>query len=84
MNEKELLEAGYRKYYGTHIDVFFKKELCAHSKNCVNGNPDVFNVKRRPWVLPDADEAEEVKRVVETCPSGALQYIFTESVENNH
>ena len=83
MDEKELLEAGYRKYYGKNIDVFFKKELCTHSKNCVNGDPDVFNVKRRPWVLPDADDAEEVKRVVETCPSGALQYILNESEGNN-
>ncbi|MHA6252509.1 (4Fe-4S)-binding protein [Oceanobacillus sp. CAU 1775] len=77
MNEKELLENGYRKYTGEKIDVFFNKTTCVHSGNCVNGNPDVFDTKRRPWILADGAEAGEVARVIDTCPSGALKYIFS-------
>lgn len=76
MNEKTLLENGYRKYTGEAIDVFFNKDTCIHSANCVNGNSDVFDTKRRPWILADEAEAEEVARVIDTCPSGALKYIY--------
>jgi uncharacterized Fe-S cluster protein YjdI len=81
MNETELLEHGYRKYSGEEIDVYFNKEMCIHSTNCVKGNPDIFDTKRRPWVLPDADAADEAARVIDTCPSGALKYIYNGETE---
>ena len=84
MDEQQLLEAGYRKYYGKEIDVFFRKDLCTHSMSCLNGNPYIFNVERRPWILPDADKVEEVMRVVNTCRVGALHYIVRELRENAH
>lgn len=76
MNEKELLENGYKKYRRKEIDVFFNKEMCIHSARCVNGNPDVFNTQRRPWVLPDHAKASSVAETINTCPSGALKYIY--------
>ncbi len=83
MDEKKLLEEGYRKYYGKDIDVFFKKELCIHAQSCINSNPAVFNVDRRPWVLPDGDKVEDVMRAVNSCRVGALQYILHEAKEND-
>ena len=79
MNEKQLLEAGYRKYPGEEIDVFYNIELCKHVGNCVKGSVEVFNPKRKPWVIADAKPAEEVARIVETCPTKALQYVMKES-----
>ena len=76
LTEKELIEKGYKKYTGKDIDVFYNQDMCCHSGNCTHGNGEVFKVCRRPWVLPDNAAAEEVKAVVETCPSGALQYIM--------
>lgn len=78
MTEEHLLQDGYRKYSGEAIDVFFSTEKCAHAANCVRGNNDVFNVKRKPWILADNASADEVAGVIETCPSGALQYIRKE------
>jgi uncharacterized Fe-S cluster protein YjdI len=75
MNETELSEKGYRKYEGTDVDVFFNTNICAHAGNCVRGNPDIFDTKRRPWILPDNGSSDEVVRVIDTCPSGALKYI---------
>lgn len=83
MDEKKFIEEGYRKYYGKDIDVFFKKEICIHSQNCINCNPAVFNIERRPWILPDADQVEEVMRAVNSCRVAALQYILHETGENN-
>lgn len=75
MNEKELRAKGYKKYHGKDIDVYFNKDICQHSGNCVRGNGAVFEVGRRPWVLPDNATADTVAQVIETCPSGALKYI---------
>jgi uncharacterized Fe-S cluster protein YjdI len=40
----------------------------------LRGQPDVFNLNRRPWILPDPAEADELAEVVRRCPSGALLY----------
>lgn len=78
MTEEHLLQNGYRKYSGEAIDVFFAAEKCIHSTNCVNGNPAVFNVKRKPWVIADNASPDKIAAVIDTCPSGALQYIRKE------
>ncbi|MBF2656018.1 (4Fe-4S)-binding protein [Listeria seeligeri] len=75
MSEEKLLEQGYRKYRGVEIDVYFNTNVCAHAGNCVRGNNELFDLDRKPWIMPDNVEKEEVKRVIHTCPSGALQYI---------
>ena len=83
MDEKKLLEEGYRKYYGKSIDVFFKKELCIHAQNCIHSNPDIFDVERRPWILPDAAKPEEVMRAVNSCRVAALHYILHDTKEDD-
>lgn len=75
VTEAELLAAGYRKYQGEDIDIYYNKNICAHIGNCVRGNPAVFEVGRRPWILADNASADEVVKVINTCPSGALKYI---------
>ncbi|WP_099222143.1 (4Fe-4S)-binding protein [Listeria costaricensis] len=81
MEEKELVEQGYRKYHGETIDVYFNTHVCEHSGNCVKGNGAIFDLKRKPWIDPDQAAKEEVMRVIDTCPSGALQYIQKEGAE---
>ena len=77
MDEEELLENGYRKYLGEDVDVYFNTDICIHSASCVKGNPEVFDTKRRPWVSPNNASANEVAKVIDTCPSGALKYIYS-------
>ncbi|EIA20488.1 (4Fe-4S)-binding protein [Listeria fleischmannii] len=81
MNERELLENGYRKYHGEKVDVYFNTAICEHSGNCVRGNGELFNLDRKPWILPDNVSKEEVIRVIDTCPSGALKYIVHDEGE---
>ena len=61
-------------YRGKDIEVSFDIELCVHIGECIRGDRKVFQLERRPWVLPDDAGAEIVAQVVERCPSGALQY----------
>ncbi len=59
-------------YENEKIKVFWKLDICKHSGKCVMGNSEVFNPKRKPWIDLSKAESEEVKRVIDGCPSGAL------------
>ncbi len=73
--EETLLAQGYRKYTGEDIDIYYNKDICAHVGNCVRGNPAVFEVGRRPWIIADNGEADDNERVINTCPTGALKFV---------
>lgn len=79
LTEQELLAKGYRKYVGKDIDIYYNKDICAHIGNCVLGNPEVFEVGRRPWILADNGTQEENMQVIHACPSGALKFIRKET-----
>ncbi|MFJ7972398.1 (4Fe-4S)-binding protein [Psychrobacillus sp. NPDC096389] len=74
-DEKVLLQAGYKKYNGLEVDVYFHPGKCTHAANCLKYLPSTFNMSRKPWILPDAALREDVKRVVANCPSEALAFI---------
>lgn len=61
-------------YRGGDIEVSFDLDICVHIGECLRGDRRVFNLKRRPWVLPDEADADTVAQIVERCPSGALLY----------
>lgn len=75
VTEELLLAKGYKKYAGKAIDIFYSREICAHVGNCVRGNPAVFEVGRRPWIMADNGSVANDIEVIHTCPSGALKYI---------
>lgn len=61
-------------YRGRDIEVSFDLDICIHIGECLRGERNVFKLDRRPWVLPDAGDADAVAEVIERCPSGALLY----------
>jgi uncharacterized Fe-S cluster protein YjdI len=61
-------------YRGRDIEVSFDLDLCVHIGECLRGHHGVFNLERRPWVMPDEADPDAVAEIVERCPSGALQY----------
>ena len=63
-----------RTYTGEGIEISFDLGLCIHIGECLRRAPEVFELRRRPWIDPDAAAVDEVVAVVERCPSGALQY----------
>lgn len=75
MTEKQLLNNDFRKYSGKDIDVYFKLDQCQHSGVCVQNLASVFDLKRKPWIQQDNATREEVKALINKCPSKALQYL---------
>lgn len=65
-----------KKYETDEIVVFWKPWLCQHAAKCVHGNPKVFEVGRRPWIKLEEASAEEIAKIIDTCPSGALTYLL--------
>lgn len=66
--------------YKTHeVEVTWNKKRCIHAKECVHGLPEVFDISKKPWINPsDANSFEELRTVIEACPTGALHYNFTD------
>jgi uncharacterized Fe-S cluster protein YjdI/CDGSH-type Zn-finger protein len=63
-----------RQYRNEQIVVFWEPKLCIHAGNCFRGLPAVFKPNERPWVSVEAATADEIARVVMTCPTGALHF----------
>ncbi len=62
------------RYKGANINVSYDVKKCIHAARCIHGLPSVFDPKRKPWVNPDAAEADAIAETIHRCPSGALQY----------
>ena len=56
------------------ITVEFDAKKCIHARRCVLGLPAVFNPNARPWIAPENAPVEELARLIDNCPSGALSY----------
>jgi CDGSH-type Zn-finger protein/uncharacterized Fe-S cluster protein YjdI len=67
---------GSRKhnYEGEDIDVHYELKRCIHAAECVHDLPRVFDPNQKPWVDPEAADADLIAAVVECCPSGALHH----------
>jgi CDGSH-type Zn-finger protein/uncharacterized Fe-S cluster protein YjdI len=69
--------------HGARITVRFDGNRCIHSRNCVLGDPRVFEPNAPgPWIHPDAASVERVVELVNACPSGALTYERTDGEES--
>lgn len=64
-----------KTYRGEALDVAFDLDICIHAGECVRSLPKVFDTERRPWILPDEGDADELRDVVSRCPSGALEIV---------
>ena len=65
-------------YEGEHIKVTYDAARCLHAAECVHGMPAVFDTAKRPWIAPDAGDAEALAAVIRRCPTGALHYTLRE------
>ncbi|MDQ6720399.1 MAG: (4Fe-4S)-binding protein [Candidatus Dormibacteraeota bacterium] len=61
-------------YRGRDIEVSFDLDICIHIGECLRGHRQVFDLNRRPWILPEMAGVDEVAEVVRRCPTGALLY----------
>lgn len=63
-----------REYRDGRITVYWAPQFCIHTANCLNAEPEVFAVMRRPWIMLDGADADAIAEAVMTCPTGALSF----------
>jgi len=63
-----------KAYDSPTIRVTFDPRKCIHAKRCVEGSPEVFKPKDRPWIQPENADAAAIAATVAQCPTGALRY----------
>lgn len=56
------------------ITVIWDSGKCIKAGKCDRQLPQVFNPYKRPWINLDGAPTEDIMRVIDTCPSGALSY----------
>lgn len=62
------------EYSNGEIVVCWQPEKCMHARECVKGLPNVFNSSKKPWIDINSATSEEIMKVIDRCPSGALSY----------
>jgi len=63
-----------KAYSNEDITVIWKPDVCIHSTKCWKASLAVFNPKRRPWIDMTGGTTDEIIKIVDNCPSGALSY----------
>ena len=66
---------------GEQVTIHDDRNRCAHSGVCTDNLSAVFKLGVEPWIDPNGAEADEIIRVVSSCPSGALSYSVSGSAE---
>lgn len=63
------------RYEGEDVDVTWDGRLCIHVGECGRSEGELFVTGRKPWCQPDLTSVDEVREVVERCPTGALVHL---------
>ena len=66
-------EATLHRYPAAHATVTWDKGVCRHAAACVQGLPDVFNPRAKPWIATEAASFDALAETIARCPSGALR-----------
>lgn len=61
-------------YKGKNITIHDNRGICSHAGHCTDNLPSVWRMKVEPWIDPDAATVDEIIKVINMCPSGALSY----------
>jgi uncharacterized Fe-S cluster protein YjdI len=73
-----VVKAITKKYTNGEVTIVWKSDLCIHSAICFKGLPEVFDPRRRPWIVPEDSTTDKIIEQVKKCPSGALSYYLNQ------
>ena len=69
-----------KSYSNEDITVIWKPGACMHSTKCWKASSAIFNPHRRPWIDMSAGKTDEIIKIVDNCPSGALSFLKNSEV----
>lgn len=76
------MESKIFSYENDELKITWDQKKCIHAKECIHGSPSVFDITQKPWINPDnTSSLDELRRTIQACPSGALQYHLKNSDE---
>jgi CDGSH-type Zn-finger protein len=71
---KDTAEERRDVFVGDGVAIYDDRSRCAHAGNCTAHLASTFKLGVEPWIDPTGAPAEDIARVIKTCPSGALSY----------
>ena len=66
------------EYKGKEATVTWDGGLCIHIGECGRAKGDLFVGGRKPWCDPDLSANDEIREVIQRCPTGALSVEFAD------
>ena len=66
------------RYSNEDVTVVWKPEFCKHSGRCVTQLPQVFDLKKKPWVTMTEVDSQTIIDQVNKCPTGALSFFYNQ------
>ena len=70
-----------KKYSNGEVTVVWEPGKCIHAAKCVEGLPEVFDQKAKPWINIEGADTQSIINQVKNCPSGALSILENEITE---
>jgi len=70
-------------YSNDEITISWNANTCFHSEVCTKNLSSVFNLKQKPWINVNGATKEEVIKLINSCPSGALSYSLSNREEKD-
>ncbi len=71
------------RYQGRDVTILDNRGVCSHAGFCSDWLPAVWRLGVEPWIDPDAENSEDIVRIIRTCPSGALSYIENDQAQTS-
>jgi uncharacterized Fe-S cluster protein YjdI len=70
-----------KHYTNGELTIAWKPTKCIHAAECVKALPKVYDPERKPWIVAEGANTQDLKDQIAKCPSGALSY-FMNGEEN--
>jgi len=75
------METNPNTFSNGKITVTYDPKKCVSADACCKGLSEVFRSAVIPWIDLDGAETQKIIEQIKKCPSGALKFSYTESLE---